>query len=240
MIAAVLFCLAQASASPGSPPAPSPSPRPTPSGPVVVLDTSAGRIRIGLYEDKSPKSVENFLHYVRKGQFDGTIFHRVIPGFMIQGGGMTPDLKEKPTDPPIRNEARNGVRNSRGTIAMARTNDPDSATAQFFINLKDNAFLDFGIRGAGYAVFGEVLEGMDVVDKIATMPTTTRAGNENVPVTAVVIRTARVEGGTRPASAKPAAASPAPPVRRPTRTVTPQAPSRPRPATPHPSASPQS
>jgi peptidyl-prolyl cis-trans isomerase A (cyclophilin A) len=238
MIAAVLFCLAQASASPGSPPAPPPSPRPTPSGPVVVLDTSAGRIRIGLYDDKSPKSVENFLRYVRKGQYDGTVFHRVIPGFMIQGGGMTPDLKEKPTDPPIRNEARNGVRNSRGTIAMARTNDPDSATAQFFINLKDNAFLDFGIRGAGYAVFGEVLEGMDVVDKIATVPTTTRAGNENVPVTAVVIKTVRVEGGSRPAAAKPAAASPAP---RPSATVTARPPARPRNlATPHPSPSPHS
>jgi cyclophilin family peptidyl-prolyl cis-trans isomerase len=100
---------------------------------------------------------------VRKGHYNGTLFHRVMPNFMIQGGGMTPDMNEKPTDPPIRNEARNGLRNSRGTVAMARTNDPNSATAQFFINLKDNAFLDFGIRGMGYAVFGQVLEGMEIV-----------------------------------------------------------------------------
>ena len=118
------------------------------------------------YDDKSPVSTENFLKYVRKGHYNGTLFHRVMPNFMIQGGGMTPDMNEKPTDAPIRNEARNGLRNSRGTVAMARTNDPNSATAQFFVNLKDNAFLDFGIKGAGYAVFGEVLDGMDVVDKI--------------------------------------------------------------------------
>src|SRR4051812_36781646 len=181
--AAALLCLAQAAATPSVAPSAAPSSRPTPAGPVVVIDTTLGRIRVGLYEDKSPVSTENFLKYVRKGFYDGTVFHRVIPGFMIQGGGMTPDLKEKPTDPPIRNEARNGVRNSRGTLAMARTNDPNSATSQFFINLKDNAFLDFGIRGAGYAVFGEVLDGMDVVDKIAAVQTTTKAGNENVPVT---------------------------------------------------------
>jgi peptidyl-prolyl cis-trans isomerase A (cyclophilin A) len=235
MIAAVLFCLAQATASPAAPAAPAPTPRPTPNGPVVVLDTSAGKIRIGLYEDKSPGSVANFLRYVRKGQYDGTVFHRVIPGFMIQGGGMTPDLKEKPTDKAIRNEARNGVRNSRGTVAMARTDDPDSATAQFFINLKDNAFLDFGIRGAGYAVFGEVLEGMDVVDKIAVVPTTTRGQNANTPVTAVLIHSARVEGGSRPASARP---SPAP---RPAPKVTGGPPARPgsKLPTPRPKASPR-
>src|SRR5262245_31760798 len=190
--AAVLFCLAQAAAPPPASPAASaaPSPRPTPGGPVVVLDTSAGRIRIGLYEDKAPISVENFLRYVRKGHYDGTVFHRVIPGFMIQGGGMTPDLKEKATDKPIRNEARNGLRNNRGTLAMARTNDPDSATAQFFINVKDNASLDFGIRGAGYAVFGEVLEGMEVVDKIVAVPTTTRGPYADTPVTPVLINSA--------------------------------------------------
>ena len=208
--AAVLLCLAQASASPAASPAAVPSPRPTPIGPVVVLDTSAGRIRIGLYEDKSPLTVNNFLRYVRKGQYDGTVFHRVIPGFMIQGGGMTADLTEKPTDAPIHNEARNGVRNSRGTIAMARTNDPNSATAQFFINLKNNASLDFGIQGAGYAVFGEVLDGMDVVDKIATVPTTTRGQNANVPITPVTITSAKVEGGPRPASARPSPAAPRP------------------------------
>lgn len=197
--AAALLCLAQATASPST----APSPRATPSGPVVVLETSLGRIRIGLYEDKSPISTENFLKYVRKGHYNGTIFHRVIPTFMIQGGGMTPDMKEKPTDPPIRNEARNGVRNSRGTLAMARTNDPNSATSQFFINLKDNVSLDFGIRGAGYAVFGEVIEGMDVVDKIAAVPTTRKAPHDDVPVTPVVITSAKVEGGARPAAARP-------------------------------------
>ncbi len=205
--AVALLCLAQAAASPSA--ARTPSPRPTPSGPVVVLETSAGRIRIGLYEDKAPLSTENFLRYVRKGHYDGTVFHRVMPNFMIQGGGMTPDLAEKPTDPPIRNEARNGVRNSRGTVAMARTNDPNSATSQFFINLKDNPFLDFGIRGAGYAVFGEVMEGMDVVDKIATVPTTSVGPNSDVPVKPVMITSARVEGGSRAGTARPASPRPA-------------------------------
>src|SRR5262249_19745570 len=233
--AAVLFCLAQASASPAASPSPTPSPRPTPAGPVVVMDTSAGRIRLGLYEDKAPVTVENFVRYARKGCYDGTVFHRVIPGFMVQGGGMTPDLKEKPTEKPIRNEARNGLRNNRGTVAMARTDDPDSATAQFFINVKDNASLDFGIRGAGYAVFGEVLEGMDVVDKIVSVATTTRGQYQNTPVTPVVINTVRVEGASRPA-AKPAGAAPAP---GPSATARPTAHPR-HPATPRPSASPHS
>jgi cyclophilin family peptidyl-prolyl cis-trans isomerase len=226
--AAVLLCLAQATASPAA----VPSPRPTPSGPVVVLETTFGRIRIGLYDDKSPVSTENFLKYVRKGQYTGTIFHRVMPNFMIQGGGMTPDMNEKPTDAPIRNEARNGLRNSRGTVAMARTSDPNSATAQFFINLKDNASLDFGIKGAGYAVFGEVLDGMDVVDKIAAVQTTRRGTNDDVPVTPVVITSARIEGGgaTRPATARPASPRPSP-------RVTARPPARPRPASP--SASPK-
>jgi peptidyl-prolyl cis-trans isomerase A (cyclophilin A) len=131
---------------------------------------------------------------------------------MIQGGGMTADMTEKPTDPPIRNEARaNQLRNSRGTLAMARTSDPNSATSQFFINLKDNPSLDFGIRGAGYAVFGEVLEGMDVVDKIAAVRTTSKGGgHDDVPVTPVVITSAKVEGGARPATARPASPRPAP------------------------------
>jgi cyclophilin family peptidyl-prolyl cis-trans isomerase len=205
--AAALLCLAQVAASPAA----VPSPRPSPSGPVVVLETSLGRIRIGLYDDKSPISADNFVKYVRKGHYNGTVFHRVIPGFMIQGGGMGADMTEKPTDRPIRNEARmNQLRNSRGTLAMARTNDPNSATAQFFINLKDNPFLDYGIRGAGYAVFGEVLEGMDVVDKIAAVATTTKAGQDNVPVTPVVITSARVEGGARPATVRPASPRPSP------------------------------
>jgi peptidyl-prolyl cis-trans isomerase A (cyclophilin A) len=225
--AAALLCLAQAGASP----APAPSPRPSPTGPVVVLETSAGRIRIGLYDEQSPISAQNFLKYVRKGHFNGTIFHRVIPNFMIQGGGMTPDLTEKPTDAPIRNEARtNGLRNSRGTVAMARTNDPNSATAQFFINLKDNAFLDFGIRGAGYAVFGQVLEGMEVVDKIAAVATTSKGGQDNVPVTPIVITSAKLEGGARPASVRPASPRPSPAA---------SGAARPRPRTsPHPSPRP--
>ena len=240
--AAALLCLAQAATTPqaaiSAAPSAAPSPSPTPAGPVVVLETSAGRIRIGLYEDKSPISVANFLKYVRKGQYDGTIFHRVIPGFMIQGGGMAPDMKERPTDAPIRNEARNGLRNNRGTLAMARTNDPNSATAQFFINLKDNAFLDFGIRGAGYAVFGEVLDGMEVVDKIASVQTTTKGQNENVPITPIVITSARVEGGARPAAAprpSPTAGSPAARPRVPASRPSPLAKASPAPkASPHP------
>src|SRR5512135_2813229 len=148
-LAPLLLLLAQApsDAAPASAATKAP-----PAGPVVVLETSMGRIRIGLYKDKSPITVNNFIQYLRSGHYDGVIFHRVIPNFMIQGGGFEPDMTERPTRPPIRNEARNGLRNLRGTIAMARTNAPDSATAQFFINLKDNASLDFGMRGAGYAV----------------------------------------------------------------------------------------
>jgi cyclophilin family peptidyl-prolyl cis-trans isomerase len=141
--------------------------------------------------------VANFVEYVKAGHYDGTIFHRVIADFMIQGGGMDSAMKEKPTRKPIRNEAKNGLRNSRGTVAMARTSDPDSATAQFFISVRDNHRLDFGIGGAGYTVFGEVLEGMDVVDKIAAVPTTSRGGADDVPVKPVVIQKARVEGAAK-------------------------------------------
>ncbi|MGH2628084.1 MAG: peptidylprolyl isomerase, partial [Anaerolineales bacterium] len=138
------------------------------------------------------------------------IFHRVIPNFMIQCGGYSPEMSEAPVRPPIKNEAKNGLRNERGSVSMARTNDPDSATAQFFINVKDNAALDFGIRGAGYAVFGRVVEGMDVVDKIVSVPTTLRGNHQNVPVTPVVIKRAR-EGGSAGAEARPAKpASPRP------------------------------
>ena len=196
----LVLLLAQAPAS--AAPAASPTPRPAPAGPVVVLDTSAGRIRVGLHQDKAPGTVANFLKYVRSGHYDGTVFHRVIPNFMIQGGGMDASLNEKPTLAPIRNEARNRLRNLRGTVAMARTNDPDSAAAQFFINLRDNAPLDFGVS-AGYAVFGEVLEGMDVVDRIAAVRTTTRGHLRDVPETAVVLRTARVVSGAKPAAASP-------------------------------------
>ena len=191
MIAAVLFCLAQASASPSAPAAPSPSPRPTPAGPVVVLETSAGRIRLGLYEDKSPVSVANFVNYARKGQYDGTIFHRVIPGFMIQGGGLTADMQNKKGHAPIKNEATNGLKNKRGTLSMARTNDINSATSQFFVNLKDNAFLDNKPGNYGYAVFGRIDSGLDVVDAIAGVKTGNKGGHENVPTEAVVIESAR-------------------------------------------------
>jgi peptidyl-prolyl cis-trans isomerase A (cyclophilin A) len=207
----------------------SPSPRPAaPPGPVATVETSLGRIRIALDQEKAPISVANFVKYARAGHYSGTVFHRVIPGFMIQGGGMTAELKEKPTSPPIRNEARNGVRNLRGSIAMARTNDPNSATAQFFISVKDNPSLDFGIQGAGYAVFGQVIEGLDVVDRIVAVPTKSAGPYQNVPVTPVVIKSVRVEGAGAPA-ARPAAtgaASPAP------RTA-------PRRASPRPKASPK-
>ncbi len=190
--AALVLALVQ-SPSP-SPSAAVPSPKPVPGGPMVVINTSLGPIKAVLNREKSPITVDNFLKYVRGGFYDGTIFHRVMPGFMIQGGGMTPDLQEKPTQAPIRNEARNGLRNSRGTLAMARTGDPNSATSQFFINVRDNHSLDFGIRGAGYAVFGEVVEGMDVVDRITGVPTTVKPPHENVPTTPVVIRNIREVG----------------------------------------------
>lgn len=189
----------------------SPSPQATPSGPVVALDTSMGRITLVLNQEKAPRSVANFLRYVRSGHYDGTIFHRVMPGFMIQGGGLDPTLEERPTGAPVRNEARNGLRNSRGSLAMARLNAPDSATAQFYINVKDNHSLDFGISGAGYAVFGEVLEGMDVVDKIAAVPTQSKGPHRNVPVTPVLIRKARVlTANAEPKAPAPRAPSPAP------------------------------
>ena len=181
------------------------------TGPTVALETSMGTIRIELDQAKAPETVQNFLTYVRAGHYDGTIFHRVIPNFMIQGGGMDATMKEKATRPPIRNEAANRLRNDRGTISMARTSDPNSATAQFFINVKNNASLDFGVGGAGYAVFGRVVEGMDVVDRIVTVATTGKGGHQNVPVTPVVIRRARVETGTAaqpaqaPETAEPAA-----------------------------------
>jgi cyclophilin family peptidyl-prolyl cis-trans isomerase len=198
MILSTLFVLAQA-ASP-APPTTAPAAPPATQaekGPIVTLDTSLGKIKIQLKPDKAPITVDNFVKYVRAGHFDGTIFHRVIPRFMIQGGGFEPDMKQRTETlrPPIKNEAKNGLRNSRGTIAMARTNDPNSATAQFFINVVDNASLDFGMRGAGYAVFGEVIEGMDVVDKIAAVSTGTKAGMGDVPQTPVLIKTAREGAG---------------------------------------------
>ena len=155
--------------------------------PVVVLVTSLGDITLELEPEKAPISVENFLNYVDAGFYDGTVFHRVIPNFMIQGGGLTPNLSQKPTRPAIKNEAENGLKNDAGTIAMARTSAADSATAQFFINLKDNDFLNHGVRDFGYAVFGHVTQGMDVVKKIGAVPT----GANDVPVEPVVIKHAK-------------------------------------------------
>jgi len=160
---------------------------------IVKLDTSMGNIVIELNEQAAPVTVKNFLGYVEAGFYDGTIFHRVIPGFMIQGGGFTKQMAEKDTRAPIINEAKNGLSNEKGTIAMARTSDPDSATAQFFINHRDNDFLDYiDDNKAGYAVFGKVTEGMDVVDAIASVETTTRNGMDDVPVEPVIIQSAKV------------------------------------------------
>jgi peptidyl-prolyl cis-trans isomerase B (cyclophilin B) len=155
----------------------------------VVMETSLGTINVELDGDKAPITVQNFLGYVDDGFFDGTIFHRVIPDFMIQGGGMEPGLKEKKTKNTIKNESSNGLTNKRGTLAMARTSAPDSATAQFFINLKDNTFLDKAQArdGVGYAVFGKVTSGMDVVDKIKTVSTGRRGHHDDVPVKDVLI-----------------------------------------------------
>jgi peptidyl-prolyl cis-trans isomerase A (cyclophilin A) len=180
----------------------------TAAGPVVILETSMGNISLALDEAKAPITVKNFLAYVRAGHYDGTVFHRVIPRFMIQGGGMDATMKEKATRPPIKNEAGNRLRNDRGTVAMARTAEPNSATAQFFINLKSNASLDYGIGGAGYAVFGTVVEGMDVVDKIASVRTTGKGGHQDVPVSPILINHARVEEAARTPPAGPADAAP--------------------------------
>ena len=161
----------------------------------VRLDTSLGVIVIEVDAAKAPKSAANFVEYVQAGHYDGTIFHRVIPDFMIQGGGFTPEMQQKPTRAPIPLESRNGLNNVRGSVAMARTMDPNSATAQFFINLKDNAFLDAANArdGQGYAVFGKVVSGMDVVDKIWAVPTSSKGPHQNVPVTPVLIRKASLE-----------------------------------------------
>lgn len=163
--------------------------------PMILMATSMGDIKIELYEDKAPVTVKNFLGYVNDKFYDGTIFHRVIPGFMIQGGGFDKDMKEKPTKASIKNEAGNGLKNDTGTLAMARTNVVDSATAQFFINVKDNAFLnhrDESPAGFGYAVFGKVVDGMDVVQKIEHVQTTKKGMYADVPVEPVVIKSVTV------------------------------------------------
>ncbi|MEW2288093.1 peptidylprolyl isomerase [Streptomyces sp. NPDC047841] len=163
----------------------------------VELNTNVGRIVLELNDAEAPETVENFLSYVRGGHYDGTIFHRVINGFMIQGGGFTPDMDQKPTRAPIQNEADNGLKNDNYTVAMARTNDPHSATAQFFINVSDNAFLNHSAKspaGWGYAVFGRVTEGRDVVDSIKAVKTASRHGHQDVPTEPVVIESAKVLG----------------------------------------------
>jgi cyclophilin family peptidyl-prolyl cis-trans isomerase len=163
---------------------------------IVEMKTSEGKVRIELWADKAPLTVKNFLRYAEEGLYDGTIFHRVIDNFMIQGGGFTADMGQKKSHEPIKNEAAGELKNDRGTIAMARTNVVDSATSQFFINLKDNDFLnhrDTSPMGFGYAVFGKVVEGMDVVDKIAKVLTTNVGPHQNVPVKPVVIESVKVE-----------------------------------------------
>ncbi|AOR66338.1 cyclophilin [Burkholderia stabilis] len=162
---------------------------------MVELHTNHGVIKLELDAEKAPKTVENFLNYVKKGHYDGTVFHRVINGFMIQGGGFEPGLKQKPTDAPIDNEANNGLKNDNYTVAMARTNDPHSATAQFFINVNDNDFLNHSSptpQGWGYAVFGKVVEGQDVVDKIKGVKTGNAGFHQDVPADDVVIEKAVV------------------------------------------------
>ena len=183
-----LVMISAAAASPGA----------LAADPQVDLKTSAGTIRLELYPAKAPKTVENFLQYVKSGHYNGTVFHRVIPNFMIQGGGFEQSYRQKPVRAPIRNEAQGavkaGLKNDVGTIAMARTSDPDSATAQFFINVNDNAFLNWGDSrsdGHGYAVFGKVVSGMDAVDAIAGVPTGRKAGMSDVPTQTVSITSAK-------------------------------------------------
>jgi cyclophilin family peptidyl-prolyl cis-trans isomerase len=200
------FAFAQATPAPAKPAAPKAAAKPAAKAPAkpadktadaastsnkVLLKTSLGDITLEVYPDKAPKSVENFLGYVKSGFYDGTVFHRVIEGFMIQGGGFTKDLHQKSTKAPIAIESKNGLSNMRGTLAMARTGDPNSATAQFFINVKDNDFLNQAQArdGNGYTVFGKVVQGMDVVDKIRATPT----GAGDVPLQQVVIKKATVE-----------------------------------------------
>lgn len=158
---------------------------------MIIISTSLGDITIELFDAEAPVTVENFLQYVDDGFLNDTIFHRVIPGFVLQGGGFTADMKEKQTRPPIKNEAGNGLKNERGTLSMARTQEINSATSQFFINLKDNAFLDHGARDFGYAVFAKVTDGMEVVDRIASVATGNKGMHQDVPIEPVVILSAK-------------------------------------------------
>jgi peptidyl-prolyl cis-trans isomerase A (cyclophilin A) len=158
---------------------------------MIRFETSHGIFTVELFPKEAPVTVENFLKYVDDGFFDGTVFHRIVPGFVIQGGGLTVDFANRKTRAPIRNEAKNGLKNTRGSLSMARTGDINSATSQFFVNLKDNGFLDHGPRDYGYAVFGRVTDGMDVIDKIAGLATGTRKGYQDAPLEDVVIVAAR-------------------------------------------------
>ncbi|MBL7050843.1 peptidyl-prolyl cis-trans isomerase [Candidatus Woesearchaeota archaeon] len=159
----------------------------------VILETNKGNIEIELSQDKAPITVENFINYVNKGHYDGTIFHRVINDFMIQGGGFTPDGQQKSTDAPIKLESNNGLTNNLGTIAMARTGIPDSATSQFFINIKDNDFLNYAPGNPGYAVFGKVVSGMEIVNQIKSVKTTTKNGMGDWPVEDIIIEKAYIQ-----------------------------------------------
>ena len=160
---------------------------------IVEMKTSQGTVEIELFNDKAPISAKNFEDYAKADFYSGTIFHRVIPGFMIQGGGMNAQMEEKPAKAPIKNESYNGLKNTRGTLAMARTNDPNSATSQFFINTVDNDFLNKSAMNAGYAVFGKVIKGMDVVDKIEKVPAINRGVHQNVPQVPVLIHSVKIK-----------------------------------------------
>jgi cyclophilin family peptidyl-prolyl cis-trans isomerase len=160
---------------------------------MIRFETTLGDFTIELFEKEAPLSVANFVKYIDSGFFDGTIFHRIVPGFVIQGGGFTEDMTQKRTNPPVKNEADNGLKNSRGTLSMARTNDINSATSQFFVNLKDNDFLDHTRGNFGYAVFAKVVDGMDVIDKIAAVETGRKRGFDDVPVEAVIMKSVRRE-----------------------------------------------
>ena len=176
-------------------PAAETAPAPTGTNPMVEMRTSLGTMKIELYPEKAPKTVENFVRYAGERFYDGTVFHRVISGFMIQGGGFTPDMLERETRAPIANEASNGLKNVRGSLAMARTGDPHSASSQFFINTVDNPFLDFTaetVQGWGYAVFGRVVEGLETLDAIKKVSTGSRDGYDDVPVDPVVIESVRI------------------------------------------------
>lgn len=165
---------------------------------MIRMQTSMGTIEIELDHEKAPATSENFEQYVKEGFYDGTIFHRVINNFMIQGGGLTPDMETKSTRAPVKNEADNGLKNVTGSVAMARTSDPHSATAQFFINVKDNSFLDFkspDVNGWGYCVFGKVVNGMDIVNKIKAQPTTGKMGHQDVPVDDIIIEKVEIVEG---------------------------------------------